>query len=212
MDGIEKPTVVAATVDCAGDLCSTPFNTTHIIADHEHGKQYAFLRGQVYQIARTPPFLGGAESEESMARKKGRHKAHYELRDFEVANRDSKESRSYGRITESMQKTAIWKALTPTARLVYLYLKTKYRWGDPETESRAVSATDRQIAEGAGLGINSVVRGLRQLEDFGFIECVSKGGYNGQQKKPSEYKLTASWIVRNGEMVRSKGISVSAEK
>jgi predicted transcriptional regulator with HTH domain len=133
-----------------------------------------------------------------------KNESQYGLRDFEIASHGSRETRSYGRVTNSMMRTEVWKALTPTARLVYLYLKSLYRYSKHRaTECRTVTSTDKQIAEGAGLGVNSVVRGLRQLEELGFIECKEKGV---RKRTASVYEFSTHWIIVNAGLVRERGL------
>lgn len=90
----------------------------------------------------------------------------------------------------SMMQTPAWRALTPTAQALYVWIKHEWR-GAKFNNNGELRLSVRQAAEAMGCAINTAMRAFQDLQAKGFIiqtqgACL---GTEGMGKAPA-YELT----------------------
>lgn len=89
-----------------------------------------------------------------------------------------------------VMQTPAWRALTPTAQALYVWLKLEWR-GAKFNNNGKLRLSVRQAAERMGCAINTAMRGFQDLQAKGFLiqtegACL---GTEGMGKSPA-YELT----------------------
>jgi hypothetical protein len=83
-----------------------------------------------------------------------------------------------------------WKALLPSARVVYLCIR--FEWHGPQNNNNGkIRLSSRQAAEKAGLAVNAAARAFQHLQAKGFLFVTEMGllGFSGEARGPS-YEIT----------------------
>ncbi len=83
-------------------------------------------------------------------------------------------------LNNGFRQEAAWKALKPSARVVYVELKSLYNGFN----NGKVEGSERRLAKLTGLGKNTVSRALEELQEAGFIVQMKRGvlGIEGNGK------------------------------
>jgi hypothetical protein len=95
-----------------------------------------------------------------------------------------------------MMQAASWRALSPNARAAYLEVYFGY---DGENNGRILLSA-LMLADRLGRDKSTAARALKELEQHGFIQCVSKGGFNCKAPHASEWRMTAFNCNVTGEL------------
>ena len=85
-----------------------------------------------------------------------------------------------------MLNTLAWQSLSPAERAVYVYLAKQYDGANNGT----LLGPDRGIAENCNINRATAAKAKRILEERGFIELVTPGGFSRKVRHASEYRLT----------------------
>ena len=85
-----------------------------------------------------------------------------------------------------MLDTPAWLSLSPAERVTYVYLVKQY----DGTNNGALRGPDRGIAEDCNINRATAARAKRVLEERGFIELATPGGFSRKVRHASEYRLT----------------------
>lgn len=93
-------------------------------------------------------------------------------------------------LTRRMLQTPGWRALSPKAQALYLWVKLE--WHGPRFSNNGkIQFSCRQAAQAMGIGVNAAMIGFRELQAKGFIVVTRAGalGVEGEARGPS-YELT----------------------
>ncbi len=93
-------------------------------------------------------------------------------------------------VTRRMLQTSAWRALSPKAQALYLWVKLE--WHGPRFNNNGkLQFSCRQAALAMGIGVNAAMIGFRELQAKGFIVVTRPGalGVEGEARGPS-YELT----------------------
>ena len=99
-------------------------------------------------------------------------------------------SEHFTKMVRTMMETPAWRALSPSAQALYLWLKLEWR-GPNANNNGKIRLSVRQAAERMGVGINTAARAFHDLQAKGFLVVVraARLGVGGEAKSP-EYELT----------------------
>lgn len=102
--------------------------------------------------------------------------------------RNTKEHGFY--LKRSFLSTSAWRALSPKAQAVYLWLRLEWK-GPRFSNNGKIRLSYRQAAKRVGIGINAAMRAFHELQAKGFIVVTEMGalGVAGVARGPS-YELT----------------------
>lgn len=88
---------------------------------------------------------------------------------------------------------AAWKNLSANARASYLEIKKRYNGQN----NGKISMSVRELAVAFDWSISTAWRTFQELEGAGFIEAVSKSGFNVKTRRASVWLLTEEFDNRN---------------
>lgn len=105
--------------------------------------------------------------------------------------RHNKTGRSKGggqfvQLPHFMMKSRAWGTLSAQDRATYLVVAMVYNGFN--NGRLAVGA--RQIAEGANINKDTATKCVSRLQERGFIECASPGGFSRKNQHATEWRLT----------------------
>ena len=86
-----------------------------------------------------------------------------------------------------MLETGAWRSLTAQERSVYTALAAIYNG----TNNGRLGLSVRGAAELAKVSKDTAARALQCLQERGFIECVTPGGFSRKTPHAAEWRLTA---------------------
>jgi len=93
-------------------------------------------------------------------------------------------------VKRSIMETPAWRALSPKAQMIYIWLKLEWK-GARYNNNGKIRLSYRQAAARVGIGTNTAMRGFHELQAKGFILVTRLGalGVEGEARGPS-YELT----------------------
>lgn len=93
-------------------------------------------------------------------------------------------------IKRSIISTDAWRALSPKAQSIYVWLKLEWK-GPKHNNNGMIKLSYRQAARCVGIGVNATMTGFHELQAKGFIVVTKLGalGVEGEARGPS-YELT----------------------
>jgi hypothetical protein len=96
----------------------------------------------------------------------------------------------FTKMTRSLMQTPAWRAMSPTAQMLYLWLKLEWK-GPQHNNNGRISLSVRQAADRIGISRNAAARAFHDLQAKGFIVAVERAhlGLSGEAKAP-KYELT----------------------
>lgn len=80
-----------------------------------------------------------------------------------------------------------WRALTAQERTVYVHLAKRYNGSNNGWLAFSV----RDAAEECSISKNTAARAFLRLEELGFVDCVTPGGFSRKTPHAAEWRLTA---------------------
>lgn len=86
-----------------------------------------------------------------------------------------------------------WKNLSANARASYLEIKKRYNGQN----NGKISMSVRELAAAFDWSVSTAWRTFQELEAAGFIEAVSKSGFNVKTRRASVWLLTEEFDNRN---------------
>jgi hypothetical protein len=102
-------------------------------------------------------------------------------------------------ITRRMLQTPAWRALSPKAQALYLWVKLE--WHGPRFSNNGnLQFSCRQAAQAMGIGVNAAMLAFRELQAKGFIAVTRLGalGVEGEARGPS-YEITEVPLAGSNE-------------
>ena len=105
-------------------------------------------------------------------------------------------------------RTPAWRALSPTAQALYLWLKLEWRGPDANNNGK-IRLSVRQAAERIGVDRNTAARAFHELQAKGFVVVKEHArlGIGGSAKSPL-YELTELAVLgssqRGGQQLYKK--------
>ena len=85
-----------------------------------------------------------------------------------------------------MLNSAAWASLFPQDRAVYVELRRRYNGRN----NGRIGLSVREAAELCRMNRDTAARSLRRLEEAGFIEMVTPGGFTRKDRHSTEWRLT----------------------
>jgi hypothetical protein len=92
------------------------------------------------------------------------------------------------RLYHYMTNSAAWHDLSAVGRAIYCEIAKRYA-GDGSNNGR-IPYSIRQAAAELRIGPATASRGLRELQDHGFIVPVTKGAFSLKKRHATEWRLT----------------------
>jgi MarR family len=94
---------------------------------------------------------------------------------------------SFVAVERYIMQTIAWRSLTPNARASYL----EVYYGYDGANNGRILLSSQMLANRINRDKSTAARALKELEQHGFIECQSKGGFNCKLPHASEWRVTA---------------------
>lgn len=98
------------------------------------------------------------------------------------------------RIYDWMMNCEAWLSLSPAERWAYVEIERLYypssKDGAWQGNNGRLGVGVRWLAQKCGIAKDTAQRALRTLEEHGFIECVTPGGFSRKDPHASEWRLT----------------------
>jgi hypothetical protein len=96
-------------------------------------------------------------------------------------------------ITYQMMDSKAFRAMNVSALKAFIFCMRKVKVHDPVDRFKYHFSLTYPEAKKHGLTDSTFFRGMKQLQDLGFIVCVMKGGLDSGIKKPTLYRLSQKW-------------------
>lgn len=90
-----------------------------------------------------------------------------------------------------MLNSSAYRSLSCQARAVLTDIARRYNGSN----NGFIGASVRDLAEGCQIARGTACKALSDLQERGFIECVTPGGFNRKTRHASEWRLT--WVSCN---------------
>lgn len=106
-----------------------------------------------------------------------------------MSNYSRNKGRNPGRwvqLTHFLLETAAYKSLSPNARAALTEFKKRYNGKN----NGYVHCSVRSLAQELGCSPNTASKGIKELEEKGFIKCRFKGKFDHKVHRASEFILT----------------------
>lgn len=104
-----------------------------------------------------------------------------------MGKRNQDKPDQYFQLHHYMLKTDSWRALSASARAVYVQIGARYNGSNNGKIALAV----RDAANECNIAINTASKALKELVAFGFIEETRHGGLSRKTRIASEWRMTA---------------------
>jgi hypothetical protein len=101
--------------------------------------------------------------------------------------RNSGTLQSFVAVERYAMQSLAWRSLTPNARASYLEVYFGYNGSN----NGSILLSSQMLADRINRDKSTAARALKELEQHGFIECQSKGGFNCKLPHASEWRVTA---------------------
>ena len=95
-----------------------------------------------------------------------------------------------------MLNTAAWAALSPQARAIYIELRQRFNGRN----NGRIGLSVREAAELCRMNRDTASKGLKALEELGFVETVTPGGFSRKVRHSTEWRLTTDPCDVTGEL------------
>jgi hypothetical protein len=86
-----------------------------------------------------------------------------------------------------MMASAAWQSLTAQDRCVLIEVLRRYFGGN----NGWIGLSVRDAAKGANVSKDTAARSLHRLQERGFLECVTPGGFSRKTRHATEWRITA---------------------
>lgn len=117
-----------------------------------------------------------------------------------MAKYDKKRGRStapqWVQLTHWLLNSQAWAALTPQERVIYVELRRRYNGYN----NGRIACSARDAASRCNVNKDTAARGLRRLEELGFIELATPGGFSRKVRHAAEWRLTSDRCDVTGAM------------
>ena len=118
-----------------------------------------------------------------------------------MANGQDKRGRSKNRgsfvmLDGFMMESAAWRALSPAARVVYIEVRRRYNGSN----NGRLALSVRDAAAQCNINKDTSRKALASLQDHGFIECVTPGGFTRKVRHATEWRLLDQRCDKTGAL------------
>lgn len=118
-----------------------------------------------------------------------------------MPNRQNKKGRSktaghFVMLTAFMLNSAAWRALKPAERAVYVELRRRY-YGQ---NNGSIALSVRDAAERCNINKDTARKALSRLQELGFIECATPGGFSLKLRHATEWRLLDERCDKTGAL------------
>lgn len=100
----------------------------------------------------------------------------------------------FTQLHEFMMQTEAWRSLSPAERAVYVEVARVYSGSNNGFLARSV----RQLADLTNINKDTAGRCLVRLQDRGFLECATPGGFSRKTPHAAEWRLTQHKCDKTG--------------
>jgi hypothetical protein len=84
-----------------------------------------------------------------------------------------------------MMESAAWRSLTPAARAVYTEVRRRYNGSN----NGSIALSVRDAAARCNINKDTAAKAFVTLQERGFIECVTPGGFTRKVRHATEWRL-----------------------
>jgi hypothetical protein len=120
------------------------------------------------------------------------------------SNREAQHVRLY----KWMQDSPAWLSLTPVARSIWFELARLYNGSN----NGRLALSVRMAAQRCRAAKDTAARAFSHLQERGFIECVTPGGFNLKKRHATEWRLTHVSCNVTGELPSKRFMHWHQEK
>lgn len=120
----------------------------------------------------------------------GSSKARQKWNNEPMAHERIGDSNKFVRLYESLLTSEPFKALSPEAKLLFLYIKREFVGSQNMKEKDTVKLPYEQIVELTGITRCRIRKRIEELEDFGFIEVTTDWG---KIRRINKYHFVSTW-------------------
>jgi hypothetical protein len=118
-----------------------------------------------------------------------------------MPNRQNKKGRSktggsFVRLDSFMMESAAWRSLTAAARVVYIEVRRRFNG----VNNGWITLSVRDAAERCNINKDTARKALATLQDLGFIECVTPGGFTRKVRHATEWRLLDERCDKTGAL------------
>lgn len=118
-----------------------------------------------------------------------------------MANRQDRRGRSkagghFVRLDSFMMESAAWRSLTPAARAVYIEVRRRFNGHNNGWLALSV----RDAAGRCNCNKDTARKALSTLQERGFIECVTPGGFTRKVRHATEWRLLDERCDKTGAL------------
>lgn len=100
----------------------------------------------------------------------------------------STQAQRHVRLYHWVMDTAAWRDLGPVDRSLYIEIARRY--AGPNSNNGRIPYAVRDGAKALGISAATASRGLKVLQEHGFIVSMKLGGFNVKQRHATEWRLT----------------------
>ena len=118
-----------------------------------------------------------------------------------MANRQTRKGRSrtdgaFVKLPLFMLNSPAWLDLTPAARAAYVELTGRYNGRN----NGLIALSVRDAAERCRVNKDTAAKAMTSLQEHGFVECVTPGGFSRKVRHAAEWRLTIERCDKTGAL------------
>lgn len=100
------------------------------------------------------------------------------------------------RLDSFMMESPAWRSLTPAQRAVYVEVRRRFNG----VNNGWIALSVRDAADRCNINKDTAGRALTTLQDRGFIECVTPGGFTRKVRHATEWRLLDERCDKTGAL------------
>lgn len=100
--------------------------------------------------------------------------------------RSRKGDDAHFRLYDWMWRSAAWRSLSCQERVAYTEIEMRFNGGN----NGRIALGARSLAEAANMSKTTAVKCFATLQDRGFVECTTPGGFSRKNPHAAEWRLT----------------------
>lgn len=109
-------------------------------------------------------------------------------RGADATGRSKSQDAHHVRLYDWFMNTDAWRVLTPAERCVYIEIERRY-FGKGSNNGRIAFGV-RQAQRACNISKTTASKALHRLQELGFVECATPGGFTRKTPHATEWRLT----------------------
>jgi hypothetical protein len=122
--------------------------------------------------------------------------------------RSKKKTEPFVKLPWYLLDAPAWQALSPAERTVYIEVMRAFNGHN----NGSIALSVRQAAERGRINKDTAGRAFKRLEELGFIECVTKGGFSRKVRHAAECRLTIATCNVTGQPATKRFMSYGRDQ